>query len=266
MLVVTIDPCSPDQSVIARAADILRRGGLVAFPTETVYGLGANALDIEAVERIYAAKGRPAYNPLIVHVSDEGAARALVHEWPERASRVARALWPGPVTIVLPKKELVPDVVTAGLDSVALRVPAHPVALALLRTAGVPLAAPSANRSTELSPTRAQHVERSLGSRVDLILDAGPTQLGIESTVLDLRGEHPAILRPGLVGAAELEPLVGALHLPNAGRDEAPRPSPGMLDRHYAPRARLRLFDAAAAARALDEASFALGLDARTAP
>src|SRR6059058_3477596 len=168
---------------ISRAAEILRRGGLVAFPTETVYGLGANALDAEAVERIYAAKGRPAYNPLIVHVADESAARSLVTDWPERASRVARAFWPGPVTIVLRKRDVVPDIVTAGLDSVAVRVPAHPVALALLRATGIPLAAPSANRSTELSPTLAQHVARSLSDRVDLILDAGPTRVGIESTV-----------------------------------------------------------------------------------
>jgi len=253
MPVVIVDPSSPEDSVIGRAAEILRRGGLVAFPTETVYGLGANALDIDAVERVYAAKGRPAYNPLIVHVADEGAARSLVSEWPEHASRVARAFWPGPVTIVLRKRDLIPAVVTAGLDAVALRVPAHPIALALLRAAGIPLAAPSANRSTELSPTTAQHVERSLGARVDLILDGGPTQVGIESTVLDLRGPRPSILRPGIIGARELEPLVGPLAAPNATRDEIPRPSPGMLDRHYAPRARLALFDASEAERIFAE-------------
>jgi len=253
MPVVIVDPSSPEDSVIGRAAEILRRGGLVAFPTETVYGLGANALDIDAVERVYAAKGRPAHNPLIVHVADEGAARSLVSEWPEHASRVARAFWPGPVTIVLRKRDLIPAVVTAGLDAVALRVPAHPIALALLRAAGIPLAAPSANRSTELSPTTAQHVERSLGARVDLILDGGPTQVGIESTVLDLRGPRPSILRPGIIGARELEPLVGPLAAPNATRDEIPRPSPGMLDRHYAPRARLALFDASEAERIFAE-------------
>ena len=253
MPVVIVDPSSPEDSVIGRAAEILRRGGLVAFPTETVYGLGANALDIDAVERVYTAKGRPAYNPLIVHVADEGAARSLVSEWPEHASRVARAFWPGPVTIVLRKRDLIPAVVTAGLDAVALRVPAHPIALALLRAAGIPLAAPSANRSTELSPTTAQHVERSLGARVDLILDGGPTQVGIESTVLDLRGPRPSILRPGIIGARELEPLVGPLAAPNATRDEIPRPSPGMLDRHYAPRARLALFDASEAERIFAE-------------
>ena len=254
MRVIIVDPSSPEEPAIERAAEILRRGGLVAFPTETVYGLGANALDVPAVEGIYAAKGRPSFNPLIVHVPDESAARALVSEWPERASRVAREFWPGPVTIVLPKRALVPDIVTAGLDSVAVRVPANPIALALLRSAGVPLAAPSANRSTELSPTTARHVERSLGERVDLILDGGPTQLGIESTVVDLRGERAAILRPGVVGARELEPIVGAIASSNEVRGDTPRASPGMMERHYAPRARLVVFDARDAARAFDEA------------
>src|SRR5262249_26935794 len=157
------------------------------FPTETVYGLGANALDAAAVRRIYEAKGRPSFNPLIVHVADDAGARAIVAEWPERAARLARAFWPGPLTLVLPKRDIVPAQVTAGLDAVAVRVPAHPVALALLRAASLPVAAPSANRSNRLSPTTARHVERSLGDRVDLILDAGATSVGIESTVLDLR-------------------------------------------------------------------------------
>jgi len=255
MHVITVDPSSPEQPAIERAAEILRRGGLVAFPTETVYGLGANALDATAVEGIYAAKGRPSFNPLIVHVPDENAARALVSEWPERASRVARAFWPGPVTIVLPKRALIPDIVTGGLDSVALRVPANPIALSLLWASGVPLAAPSANRSTELSPTTARHVERSLGDRVDLILDGGPTSVGIESTVVDLRGERAAILRPGVVGARELEPVVGAIVAPNNyATGETPRASPGMMERHYAPRARLVVFEARDAARVFDEA------------
>ena len=242
MPIISVDPQSPDPSAIERAANILRQGGLVAFPTETVYGLGANALDSAAVGRIYKAKGRPSYNPLIVHVADEASAHRLVEGWPERASRVARAFWPGPVTLVLRKRALVPDDVTAGLDAVALRVPAHPVALALLRAAAIPLAAPSANRSTQLSPTTAAHVARSLGDSVDLILDGGPTEVGIESTVLDLRGPRAAILRPGLVGPPELEPLVGPLVTPDEHRDDTPRPSPGMMDRHYAPRARLVLF------------------------
>jgi L-threonylcarbamoyladenylate synthase len=245
MRIISIDSAAPDVLAIDEAAEILRRGQLVAFPTETVYGLGANALDASAVARIFAAKGRPSYNPLIVHVPDEAAARELVREWPESASRLARAFWPGPVTLVLRKQSAIPDIVTAGLDSVALRVPAHPVALALLRAAAVPLAAPSANRSMSLSPTTAQHVARSLGDRVELILDGGPTTVGIESTVVDLRGAQPSILRPGVLGASEIEPIVGALAVPNEAAGDAPRLAPGMLDRHYAPRARLILFGTA---------------------
>ena len=242
MQIITVDPSAPAPADIGHAAEILRRGGLVAFPTETVYGLGANALDTAAIGRIYAAKGRPSYNPLIVHVADEAAARALVVEWPERASRVARAFWPGPVTMILRKRDIVPDAATAGLDAVALRVPAHPVALALLRAAALPLAAPSANRSMQVSPTTAAHVARSLGDAVDLILDGGPTTVGIESTVLDLRGPRAAILRPGMIGARELEPFVGPFTSSTEPSGEAARPSPGMLDRHYAPRARVVLF------------------------
>ena len=242
MRIVRVDPTSPAQSAIKEAAEILQRGGLVAFPTETVYGLGANALDARAVERIYSAKGRPSFNPLIVHVADEGAARRLAAEWPERATRVAREFWPGPLTIVLPKRPIVPDNVTAGLDSVALRVPANPVALSLLRVAEIPLAAPSANRSNEISPTTARHVERSLGDRVDLILDGGQTSVGIESTVLDLRSPQAAILRPGMIGAPALEPFVGPIAMPNELAGAAARPSPGMMERHYAPRAKLVLF------------------------
>jgi len=254
MRVIRVDPNQPEGAAIETAADVLRNGGLVAFPTETVYGLGANALDVDAVERIYSAKGRPSYNPLIVHVPDVSAARALVSAWPERASRVANAFWPGPVTMLLPKRALVPDIVTAGLDSVALRVPANPIALALLRAAAVPLAAPSANRSTELSPTMARHVERSLGDRVDLILDGGPTHVGIESTVIDLRGEQAAILRPGIVGVRELEPLVGPLAEAKVAAGDTPRVSPGMLERHYAPRADLRLFNGVDTAQMMREA------------
>jgi L-threonylcarbamoyladenylate synthase len=254
MRVIRVDPNQPEDAAIETAADVLRRGGLVAFPTETVYGLGANALDVDAVERIYSAKGRPSYNPLIVHVPDVSAARELVSDWPERAALVANAFWPGPVTILLPKRALVPDIVTAGLDSVALRMPANPIALALLRAAAVPLAAPSANRSTELSPTVARHVERSLGDRVDLILDGGPTHVGIESTVVDLRSEQAAILRPGIIGVRELEPLVGPLAAGRVGAGDTPRASPGMLERHYAPRAELRLFSAVDAPKVMREA------------
>jgi L-threonylcarbamoyladenylate synthase len=238
----------PDANAIAKAAALLRAGRLVAFPTETVYGLGANALDPAAVQRIFEAKGRPSYNPLIVHVADTAAARTLVTQWPDAAARLAERYWPGPLTLVLPKRPEVPDVVTAGLDAVALRVPAHPVALALLRAAAVPVAAPSANRSTELSPTTAAHVRKSLGDRVDLVLDGGPTTVGIESTVVDLTGERPAILRPGRIGADELAALVGPLAQAAQTVGEEPRRSPGQLDRHYAPRASLRIAASAQAA------------------
>ena len=243
-ITLPVDPTNPDPAVIARAAAVLRAGGLVAFPTETVYGLGAHALDASAVRRIYAAKGRPAYNPLIVHVADADAARALSGEWPALASRLAHQFWPGPLTLVVRKRDDVPDEVTAGLDSVALRVPQHPVALALLRAASIPVAAPSANPSSALSPTSARHVERALAGRVDLILDAGATTVGIESTVVDVRGERAVLLRPGTIDLRELEAIAGPLALPTATQPEAaPRPSPGMLDRHYAPRARVLLFD-----------------------
>ena len=265
MRTISLDGGAPERRAIDEAAAILRRGGLVAFPTETVYGLGANALDASAVARIFAAKGRPSYNPLIVHVPNEAAARALASEWPETASRLAHAFWPGPLTIVLRKQAVVPDIVTAGLDSVALRVPAHPVALALLRASGLSLAAPSANRSMALSPTTAQHVARSLGDRVDLILDGGPTTVGIESTVVDLRGERPSILRPGLLGAREIEPVVGALAVPTELAGDAARPAPGMLDRHYAPRAELRLFTATDSAAIAREVAALAGRGARVA-
>ena len=244
MNILRIDPTRPDPALVERAAGVLRGGGLVAFPTETVYGLGAHALDPAAVARIYAAKGRPAYNPLIVHVAGEEAARRLAASWPEAAERLAARFWPGPLTLVVPRAAEVPDAVSAGLPTVALRVPAHPVAHALLEAAGLPVAAPSANRSTQVSPTTADHVRRSLGSRVDLVLDAGPTPVGIESTVLSLAGDVPTLLRPGTVSLDQLREVVGEVALPSdAPAGSAARPSPGMLDRHYAPRAEVRLFD-----------------------
>ncbi len=223
------------------AAAIIRGGGLVAFPTETVYGLGANALDPEAVRRIFTAKGRPDNNPLIVHVPDALVARELVAVWPRQAEILAERFWPGPLTLVLPKQPTVPDLVTAGLPAIAVRVPSHPVALALLRAAALPIAAPSANRFTELSPTTAEHVVRSMGNRVDMILDGGPTTVGIESTVLDLTGPVPRLLRPGMVTVAELEQAVGVVAPPPVVTSSAPHLSPGMHERHYAPRAPLVL-------------------------
>jgi L-threonylcarbamoyladenylate synthase len=215
-------------------------GGLVAFPTETVYGLGANALDRAAVARIFAAKGRPTTNPLIVHVPDIDAAQVLVAPWPSTAQQLAERFWPGPLTLVLPRRPSVPDVVTAGGPTVAVRVPAHPVALALLRACRLPLAAPSANRSSALSPTRAEHVVSGLADRIDLVLDAGPTPGGLESTVLDLTGPRPRLLRPGLVTLPELQAIVGPIAQFAASRSDTLR-SPGLLAKHYSPRTPLEL-------------------------
>ncbi len=222
---------------LEQAAELLRAGRLVAFPTETVYGLGANALDPAAVGRIFAAKGRPLSSPLIVHVATVEMARELAVEWPETADALARRFWPGPLTIVVPKRPSVPDVVTAGLPSVALRIPAHPMALALLQAAGIPLAAPSANRFTGLSPTTAQHVRDGLGSAVDLILDGGPCAVGIESTVISLAGTKPRILRPGILTRPEIETVIGPVET-GAGAE-----SPGQHPRHYSPGTRIVLGD-----------------------
>ncbi len=232
----------PEDPSLREAAAVLAAGGLVAFPTETVYGLGADGLNPEAVARIYAAKGRPATNPVILHVADVGSARPLVAHWPEAARVLAERYWPGPLTLVLPASEVVPAIVRAGGPTVALRCPAHPVAQALIRAVGRPLAAPSANRSQHLSPTLAEHVASSLGGAVDLILDGGATQAGLESTILDLSGTRPRLLRPGPVTPAELEALLGAVDIwEGAVQAGARQDAPGMAERHYAPRARLEL-------------------------
>jgi len=242
--IIRVDPIHPQAELISQAARILHAGGLVAFPTETVYGLGADALNANAVGKIFKVKRRPSYNPLIVHVSSAEAAQQLVRIWPATAEKLGNAFWPGPLTLVLPKRADVPGIVTAGLDSVALRVPAHPVALALLELSKLPVAAPSANRSTQLSPTTAQHVEKSMGDEVELILDGGATNLGIESTVIDLTGNRPALLRPGIISGEELQSIIGDIDVPGkAIQGSAPRLSPGMLERHYAPRAAMVLFD-----------------------
>ena len=231
-------------SPIRKAAGLIRAGRLVAFPTETVYGLGANALDAEAVARIFAAKGRPRTSPLIVHVSSIEMARTLALEWPERAEKLARAFWPGPLTLVVRKRADIPAMVTAGLDTVGLRMPAHPLALELVREAGVPIAAPSANRFTELSPVTAGHVRASLGDAVDMILDGGECSVGIESTVLSVVDEIPVLLRPGIVSAADIEALIGPLRRAwNCAEGEA-HASPGQHARHYRPRKPLYLVDA----------------------
>ncbi|MCL5746038.1 MAG: L-threonylcarbamoyladenylate synthase [Acidobacteria bacterium] len=235
-----VEKIFPNKDNLRRAAELIRAGKLVAFPTETVYGLGANALDACAVERIFAAKGRPSTSPLIVHVDSAAMARELVERWPDAAEALAARYWPGPLTLVLPKRPLIPDVVTAGLATAGLRVPAHPVALDLIRESGVPIAAPSANRFTQLSPTTAEHVRESLGDSVDLILDGGQTTVGIESTVLSLVDDCPVLLRPGMVTQIDIEALIGPVEI--AGRIEnGAHPSPGMHRRHYSPRTRLVL-------------------------
>jgi L-threonylcarbamoyladenylate synthase len=241
MSLVQLDPEHPDPTIIARAAELLRGGRLVAFPTETVYGLGANALDAAAVARIYAAKGRPEFNPLIVHVAEIAQVSSVAAGWNEMAERLALAFWPGPLTLVLPKTDVVPGEVTAGLPTVAVRIPRHPVAHALLAAARIPVAAPSANKSAQLSPTRGDHVLQSLGDAVDLILDAGPTPVGIESTVVDLTTPVPTLLRPGSITVDELSRVVGPIERRSHAAGDAARPAPGMLDKHYAPRARLVL-------------------------
>ncbi len=245
--VLRVDPQSPDPQVIAAAAMEILNGNLVAFPTETVYGLGANALDEAAVRRIFIAKGRPTEDPLIVHLASREDLPRVTRHLPPEAEALARRFWPGPLTLVLPRGRAVPPSVTAGLDTVAVRVPAHPVALALLRASGVPIAAPSANRFGHTSPTTARHVLDDLAGRVDLILDGGATMVGVESTVLDLTRSPAVILRPGGVTREALESVLGVVLVHGEGEAETtpvlkPQASPGMLKRHYAPRARLILF------------------------
>lgn len=234
---------STDAASIARAAEILRAGGLVAFPTETVYGLGARADDPRAVRRIFDAKGRPPGNPLIVHAADLSAARTLAAAWPEEAERLARAFWPGPLTLIVARRrDRVADEVAAGGATVAVRVPAHPVARALLEAAGLPIAAPSANLSTEISPTTAEHVAKALAGRIDAIVDGGAADRGIESTIVDVTTSPAELLRPGSIPASAI-----AAHAPLRSRagltvatGEVAR-APGAHARHYAPRARVTL-------------------------
>lgn len=248
-----------DAGAIAEAAALLRRGLLIAFPTETVYGLGADATDEQAVAALFRAKGRPAHNPLIVHVAEAAAAESFA-VFDERAHIVADRFWPGPLTVVLRQRPNSPITrsATAGLDTVAIRVPAHPVALALLRAVGRPVVAPSANPSGRLSPTRAEDIAAELGDRVALVLDAGPSVIGVESTVVDLsRPDRAVLLRPGGLPRGELEAILGPLAEAQAG-ETRPR-SPGRLASHYAPRLPVRL-DARSVAP--DEALLAFGEDA----
>jgi L-threonylcarbamoyladenylate synthase len=235
---------------LLEAARILRAGGLVAFPTETVYGLGANATDAAAVEQIFAAKERPHWDPVIVHVAEVAEARGLVREWPEAAERLAAAFWPGPLTMLLRRAEAIPAICTAGREKVGLRLPSHPVARALIAAAGVPVAAPSANRFGHTSPTTAEHVLADLDGRIDAVLDGGACALGVESTVLDPMATPPMIYRPGGVTAEQIERLLGGVQVAerNLSPDLSNVPpealeSPGLGIRHYAPRARVLLVE-----------------------
>ena len=239
----------------ARAAAVLRAGGIVAIPTETVYGLAADALNPDAVAKIYAAKGRPSTNPLIVHVTSIDAAKALASTWPVAAQKLAEAFWPGPLTVIVPKNPVVPDAATAGLPNVAIRIPSHPVMRAVIDAAGTPLAAPSANRSQAVSPTRAAHVLKSLGANVDVILDAGTTEHGLESTVVDCTVVPPRVLRPGPVSILDLERVLGRVKAEDAVvGDDVARSSPGLSQRHYAPQASVRIVPVAKLASAIAEA------------
>ena len=224
-------------AAVARAVAILKAGEVVALPTETVYGLAANASDAEAVRRIFELKGRPERNPIIVHIASRGMVMDCVTEWSDSAERLAKAFWPGPLTLVLPKSPKVPDIVTAGGSTVGIRWPSHPFIQAVIRKCGFPLAAPSANLSNQLSPTNAEHVRKSFGDKIPLIVDGGQAQVGIESTVIDLSVRPARLLRPGIIHRESLGAVIGEL---SASLDAGPNlKSPGMLPRHYSPRARL---------------------------
>lgn len=243
---VRVDSVEPEAEALQEAASLIRRGDVVAFPTETVYGLGADATNAQAVERIFVAKGRPADNPLIVHVASRSDVMQVAAYLPPLAERLIDRFWPGPLTIVLPKRETLPDIVSAGLSSVGVRMPRHPVALALIRAAGVPLAAPSANLSGRPSPTVAGHVLEDLEGRIGLVVDAGETGVGIESTVVDLTTDPPILLRPGGVTLEELLEVLGPVTVDRSVTStefgETPR-SPGMKYTHYAPKAKVILID-----------------------
>lgn len=225
-------------AAVRRAVDLLRAGEVVALPTETVYGLAANALNPEAVARIYAIKGRPEHNPIICHVASQGLARRCVANWPPVADQLIRAFWPGPLTIVLPRAAIIPDIVTAGGPTVGVRWPSHPFMQAVIAACDFPLAAPSANLSNQLSPTNADHVHRQLAGRIPLIVDGGQAQVGIESTVVDLSVSPPRLLRPGMIHEEALLAVTGQL---SAGPEAGILRSPGLLKKHYSPRARLHV-------------------------
>jgi L-threonylcarbamoyladenylate synthase len=237
--ILHISPQEPESELIKRAADVLRAGGLVAFPTETVYGLGADVLNLDAVKKVFEAKGRPSDNPLIVHIAAAKQLEDIVDEMPDKGKTLADTFWPGPLTLVMKRTILISDLVTAGLDTVAVRMPNHPVALALVRALGEGIVGPSANLSGRPSPTTAQHVFDDLHGRVEVILDAGPSMIGLESTVVDVTVEPPSILRLGGLTQEQIEECIGKVELGTGG--ELARRSPGTRHRHYAPRASVLL-------------------------
>jgi L-threonylcarbamoyladenylate synthase len=228
-----------DAGVILKAAKIIQKGGIVAFPTETVYGLGADAFNPLAVARIFEVKRRPSFDPLIVHVANPAGVEKLVKEIPSNAKKLIKRFWPGPLTVVLFKEEDIPDIVTAGLRTIAIRMPSHPMALSLIRKSHSPVAAPSANLFGYLSPTTAEHVREQLGDQVDLILDGGPCSVGVESTIVSFLEERPKLLRPGGVSLEEIESIIGKVDVHPIG-EERPH-APGMLPKHYAPRTPIQL-------------------------
>lgn len=242
--ILKVDPARPDTAAIEEAAELLRGGKLVVFPTETVYGLGAHALDPDAVQKIFDAKERPATDPLIVHIAHIGQVNQVAVGMPPGARKLALSFWAGPLTLILKKKPEVPDIVTAGLPNVAVRVPSHRVARALMEMSGIPIAAPSANRFSRPSPTTAAHVIEDLDGRVDLILDGGPADIGLESTIIDFSVDPPVLRRPGGITLEQVQSLVPeVLAQPGSANPDEPQTSPGQLTRHYAPRAELTLFE-----------------------
>ena len=238
-IVIKLDPLNPEREAINKAAKVIRRGGLVAFPTETVYGLGADALNPKAVERIFQAKGRPSDNPIIVHVAEMEHLKALTDDIPPEAEALMRRFWPGPLTLIFKKSARVSDVVTGGQDTVAVRMPKNKVALSLIRAFGGPIAAPSANLSGRPSGTTARHVLQDLGGKIDMILDAGSVEVGVESTVLDISTCPATILRPGAVTTEQLKEVIGEVTL--GGKEQLLRRSPGTRYRHYSPKAEVIL-------------------------
>lgn len=234
-----------DAASIRLAGKIIRTGGLVAFPTETVYGLGCDAMNPEAAAKVFEAKQRPQFDPLIVHLADRTQLDAVVASQPPMAQRLMDEFWPGPLTLVLPKQSVVPDLVTAGLSTVAVRMPSHPIAQALIREAGTPIAAPSANLFGYVSPTNARHVSESLGNKVDIILDGGPCQVGVESTIVSLLGPQPELLRPGSITLEQLTAVIGPVRCLSSNHNHPI--APGQLARHYATRTQLMILASAGA-------------------